>query len=316
MKIIFIATGEFGAKVLERLAQSEYKPVFLICSPDKPVGRKQILTPCPAKTKAQALGITIKEKPADINELTEFLTNEEYDFLIVSDTDFILPNEILETPHYAAFNVHPSLLPKYRGSSPIQAAILNGNIETGITIIKMDEKIDHGAIVANRQWQIANGISFETLRDQLADLGGQLLIEILPQWPEGTVKIEEQNHEIATYTKRLKKEDGLIDWKKPAEIIERQIRAYHTWPGSYTFFEWKGQKKRLNIHKARIIPNTKYKILNTNSTPGTIIKDSKKELIVACGKDALILDEVQPEGKKPMTGETFLNGYSITNFTT
>ncbi|TSA55772.1 methionyl-tRNA formyltransferase [bacterium] len=322
MKIIFIGTGKFGAIVLEKLVQSKFRPDFLICPHDKPAGRKQILRACLTKEIAKKYNLEI----AELNTLKgkeDLFKKLAPNLIIVADTNFILPKEILKIPQNGCLNIHPSLLPKYRGSSPIQTTILAGDKKTGTTIILMDEKIDHGNIIKNKKLNIKNKIfdgrvkdiqyktesakpTYEILRDDLAELGAELLIKILPDWLRGKIKSKEQEHNKATYTKKLTKQDGQIDWSKPAIEIERQVRALNPWPGTYTFFEHKGTKKRLKILAVSVLKINGEKLKNKKT--GNIIKSDKK-MIIVCGEGFLILEQVQPEGKNPMSGETFLNGY-------
>jgi len=269
LKIVFLGTPEFGAIILEGLIKNNCKPILVITVPDKPVGRKQILTPPPVKLMAQKYNIPIAQ-PEKIKEF------KEGNLVICAAYGKVLAKEILETPRYGCLNVHPSLLPKYRGPSPIQTAILNGDKETGVTIILIDEKMDHGPIIAQRKWKISAKTNSEELSKKLAKLGAELLIETIPKWLKGEIKAEAQNESKATYTKILKKEDGKINWKKSAQEIERQIRAFHPWPGSFTF--WKG--KRIKILEADVLKNNK-----------------------------LTIKKLQPEGKKPMTAEDFKRGY-------
>lgn len=276
VKTIFVGTPEFGAIVLERLIEADFKPILVITFPDKPVGRKQILTPPPVKVMAQKFGIPI-EQPERIENCKLKIENLKPDLIMVAAYGQIIPKEILDIPKCGSLNVHPSLLPKYRGPSPVQCTILNDDKETGVTIVLMDKKMDHGDIVANSEFQITNPqITTGELSKKLANLGAELLIKTVPRWIEGKIKPRPQDEKRATYTKILKREDGKIDWQKRPEEIERQIRAFQHWPGSYTLY----QGKRLKILRAEI-----------------------KE-------DKLIIKEVQLEGKKPMSFEDFLKGHS------
>ncbi len=307
MKIIFVGTGKFGAQILEKLVQSKFKPDFLICPHDKPVGRKQILTDCPTKEIAKKYNLEI----AEVNTLKgkeDLFKKIAPDSIIVADTNFILPQKILKIPQNGCLNIHPSLLPKYRGPSPIQAIILAGDRETGVTIILMDKEIDHGNIIQSVKYKIGDSEpTYEKLRDDLAELGTELLIKILPDWLQGKIKPKEQKHNKATYTKKITKQDGQIDWQRSAIEIERQVRAFNPWPGTYAFFEHKETRKRLKVLGASVLKiNNKEKINKKKS--GTIVKLDKKMAIV-CKKDFLILNQVQPEGKNVMSGKTFLNGY-------
>ena len=277
LKIIFIGTSQFAAIILDKLCQANLKPVLVITAPDKPVGRKQIITPPPAKLTAEKYDIPISQ-PKVISNF-QFPISKP-DLIVVAAYGQIIPKEILKIPRYGCLNVHPSLLPKYRGPSPIQAAILNGDKETGVTIIKMTEKVDAGPIIANIKYQISNiKINYETLHNKLAELGTDLLIKTIPLWIKGKIKEKLQDESKASYTKILTKEDGLINWRDPIEKIERQIRAFNPWPGAYTIY----RGKMLKILEADIVNNQ------------------------------LILKKVQLEGKKPMRFEDFLRGHQDFN---
>jgi len=281
LKIIFIGTPQFGAIILEELIRNNYQPVLVITNPDKPAGRKQILTPPPVKLTAQKYKISI-EQPERIKNYELGIRNLKPDLIICAAYGKMIPKEILEIPCYGCLNVHPSLLPKYRGPSPIQAAILNGDKETGVTIMLMDEKMDHGPILNQRELEFSIlNFQFSKLHDKLADLGAKLLLETIPDWINGKIKPQAQDEKKATYTKIIKKEDGKIDWKKPAQEIERQIRAFNPWPGAFTFIQKKGKKIRIKICQAELS------------------KDNNK----------LIIKKLQPEGKKPMSFEEFKKGY-------
>lgn len=275
LKMIFVGTSEFGAIILEKMIKAGYRPILVITMPDKPVGRKQIITPPLVKLIAQKYDLPI-EQPEKIKDLKPKIENLNPDLIIVADYGQIIPKEILDLPKYGCLNIHPSLLPKYRGPSPIQATILNGDKETGVTIIKMTEKIDAGPIIAQSKFknQISK-MNFLQLRNKLAELGAELLIKTIPFWINGQIKPKKQLEKKATFTKILKKEDGLINWQKSAEEIERQIRALNPWPGTYTFY----QGKRLKILEAEAINHQ------------------------------LVIKKVQLEGKKPVAFKDFLHGH-------
>lgn len=293
-KIIFIGTPQFGADVFEGLVKNNYKPILVITSPDKPVGRKQILTPSEVKIVAQKYNIPIIQ-PQKISG--QNLKNLKPDLIILSAYGQILSKNILDIPKYGAFNVHPSLLPKYRGPSPIQTTILNGDKETGITIYLMDEKIDHGPIISSIQFPIPSKITYKELSRKLAEQGVKLLIEIIPKWVKGEIKASPQDESKASYTKIIKREDGKIDWQKSAQEIEQQIRAFHLWPGSFTFWN----NKRLKILESDVVQ------LSENYPIGKTLS-SENKLCVQCGKDFLIIKKLHFGGKKPMSSEDFLRG--------
>lgn len=306
-KIIFIGTPEFGAIILEELCKNKYKPVLVITETDKPVGRKQILTPSPVKVSAEKCHIPLLQPEQITNSKSEIL-NLKPDLIITAAFGQILPKEILKIPKYGCLNVHPSLLPKYRGPSPIHSIILNGDKESGVTIMLMDEKIDHGPIIAiaNAKYQISN-ITYQELSKKMAELGDKLLIEIIPKWLRDEIKPKQQDESKATYTKILKKEDGKIDWKKPAEATERQIRAFDLWPGSFTFWEKNDKLLRIKILKANVLKQTNQ---GPFGTEGKTFLASNDKIAVQTGKDFFIIEELQLEGKREMTSAEFLKGHS------
>ena len=276
IKIIFIGTPEFGAVVLERLCKANLRPILAITAPDKPVGRKQILTPPPVKVLAQKYNIPVLQPEIISGGPTSLQIWGKSELIVVASYGKILPKEILEIPKHGSLNVHPSLLPKYRGAAPIQSAIMNGDKETGVTIMLMDEQIDHGPIIAQKKTAVGSNETYFQLHDRLAELGASLLIDTIPDWIGGKIRLAPQDENKATYTKILTKEDGEINWEKSPQEIDRQIRALNPWPGVYTV----QQKKRIKILRARI----------------------------ENGK--LLIEQIQPEGKKPMTFEDFKRGHS------
>ncbi len=315
-KVIFFGTPEFASLILERLAKSEFKPLLAVTAPDKPAGRRQVLSPSPVKKTALKHKINLLQpafltnNPDIINQLSSF----KPDLFILAAYGLILPKEILGIPKHGSLNIHPSLLPKYRGASPIQEAILNGDKKTGISIILMDEKIDHGPIISDSRFQISDlKITSPILSDKLANLGGQLLIETLPKWLAGKIKPVPQDHSKAIFTKKITKEDGKIDWRKSADEIERMVRAYQPWPGAFTTI--KLGLSNLNSKKLKIIKSEVLDIKH-GKKPGAIFlrenlppSGGGKELGVTCQKNVLILKQIQLEGKEPTTGQSFLNGY-------
>ncbi len=300
-KVIFIGTADFAIPILESLITNGYPLLAVITAPDKPVGRKQIITPPPIKILAEKHNIPVFQ-PKTISNIKNQISNIRPDLIVVTAYGQILPKEILEIPRYGCLNIHPSLLPKYRGPSPIQYTILNGDKETGVTIILMNEKIDAGSILGRlnlpRRFSLQK-LNPEELEKELSELGAKLLIETIPKWINGEIKPIVQNESKATYTKILTREDGKIDWKKSAEEIERQIRVLNPEPGTFTILE----NKIVKILKADIL------LTNGNKKVGEFFLTEKGGLAVACGKGTLVLEEIQPEGKRKMTGKEFLNGH-------
>lgn len=304
-KILFAGSGEFGAAILEKLAESEFKPSVLITQPDKPVGRKQIPSPSRAKKIALKFGLkTYEPKSLKNDEAEKMIKSLEPDLLVVADYGKIIPKNILDIPKFGALNIHPSLLPRHRGATPIQHTILTGDKETGVTIILMDEQVDHGSIIENYKLQIENlKFSYNELITKLAKLGGDLLIKTLPQWLAGEIKPTAQDESKATYTKILTREDGKIDWQKSVEEIDRQIRAFAEWPGTWS--EWEDGNKilRLKIIKAEIFK------IDEAGTPGRVGITENGEMMVAAAGGNLKINELQLEGKNKISGREFLRGY-------
>ncbi|MEK7578516.1 MAG: methionyl-tRNA formyltransferase, partial [Patescibacteria group bacterium] len=235
MKYIFFGTPEFSAIVLDKLISANYIPEAVICNQDEPVGRKQILTPPPAKVLAEKFNVRVfqPEKLRDNSKFAEQLKNLKPDLAIVAAYGKAIPKTILDIFKSGAINVHASLLPAYRGASPIQHAILNGDKKTGVTIMKIDEEIDHGPIISSVKIQISNEDTLESLSQKLAISGAELLIKIFPDYIGGKLKPVIQDHTKATFAKIIKKEDGKISWLKSAGEIERMTRAFYPWPAAW-----------------------------------------------------------------------------------
>ncbi len=296
-KIIFIGTPDFGAIILEKLIKSGHKPFLVITAPDKHAGRKQVITPPPVKVVAQNYNIPIVQ-PQKIEEGKEEIGKLKPDLIILASYGQIIPKEILEIPKYGCVNVHPSLLPKYRGPSPIQYTILNGDEKTGVTIMRITEKMDSGPIISQKEIKIDQKEKFENLHDKLAELGAELLIETLPKLFAGKICPQTQDDSKASYTKILIKEDGKIDWQKPATEIERKIRALNPWPGTFTSLNGK------------ILKVLEADLLNYNGKEeiGEVFLFENK-LAIRAGQNSLILQKLQLEGGKPLSAPDFLRGH-------
>jgi methionyl-tRNA formyltransferase len=305
-KIIFIGTAEFAAVILKALIKDDWPIELVITQPDKPVGRQQILTPPPVKEEALKYNLTISQ-PLKISESFSEIKKIAPDLIIETSYGQIIPKKILDLAKFGSLNLHPSLLPKYRGPSPIQATILAGDKIIGVTIILMDEKVDHGPILAKRE--LKNDelriMNYGELNRKLAELGANLLIEMLPKFIKGEIEPQPQNEIKATYTKILTRADGKIDWQKSAEMIERQILAYNPWPGSWTEINLKGKIKKLKIIEVKILETEK-----SNSEIGKLFLSKNKKMAVCCSQGSLVLEKVQPEGKKEMSGIDFYHGYN------
>jgi len=312
LKIVFFGTSEFAVPPLETLIKNGMPPVAVVTSPDRLAGRGKKLRVSPVKEfcssgNLAATATTWKPgfqvvQPEKLGaKFIDQLKNLKPEFGVVASYGKILPKALIDIFPNGILNIHPSLLPKYRGASPIQAQILNGEKETGVSIILLDEKTDHGPIVAKREFSIFNfqfSITYTQLHDALAKLGAELLIETIPKWMNGEITPHPQDDSRATFTKLIKKESGKIDWSKNAEEIEKMVRAYDPWPSVFTIVN----RTVLKIKKAEIIDTPQ------GLKAGEFFKSGDFPA-VACGKDALKLLIVQPESKKKMTGDAYLLGH-------
>ena len=257
MKYIFFGTPDFAAIILEKLVKAGLPPSFVVCNPDKPVGRKHIITPPSTKLLAIKYNIPILQ-PEVLSNLKFKIQNLKFDVFIIAAYAKIIPKEILEIPRLGVIGVHPSLLPKYRGSSPIQSVILNGDSETGVSLFLVDKKADHGPIFAQRALNYELRImNYGELSQKLAELGADLLVETLPKFVKGEIIPLPQDETKATYTKKFITEDGYVDLQKdePA-VIERKIRALNPEPGTWTL----QNRKRMKILEAELTPENKLKL--------------------------------------------------------
>ena len=294
--MVFFGTSEFAVPALRKLVASNFQITAVITQPDKPAGRKQLPLPSPVKKWAQENDVKVLQP----HKLTTDSLQLTADVFIVASYGKIIPKAVLDIPQYGTLNIHPSLLPKYRGPSPIQTAILNQDRETGVTIIKLDEEMDHGPIIVSKKWKIENSTTYEKLHDKLAELGADLLIETLPEYIRGEIKPVAQDHNKVTFTKIITKQDGRIDWKKTAEEIDAQIRAFHVWPVAWTTLDG----KRLKIYDASIIPSP------TSERVKGEVTDASGTIKIQTGNGVLSIKELQLEGGKRLTAQEFINGQS------
>ena len=300
MRIVFIGTGEIGVPTLQALLKSEHEVVGVVTQPDKPVGRSQLIEAPPIKKALSRTNIPVLQ-PARIKErqAIEEIRAFKPDVIVVMAYGQILPRGVLEIPKMACLNLHASLLSRWRGAAPIQAAIAAGDRETGITVMYMDEGLDTGDILLQRTIDILPIDTGGGLHDRLAGIAPETLLESLDLVAKGKAPRTPQDNASATYAPKLKREDGKIDWSDPAEAIERKIRAFDPWPGAFMTVSTNGTHN-LKIFSARVI--------NLRGKPGKILP-SKAELVVAAGEGALSLGEVQLEGKRRMSAAEFLRGY-------
>lgn len=305
--IIFFGTSEFAIPILEKLRGSDdFDIAAIVTQPDKPAGRKQ--KPLPSHVQKWALdqGLVIfqpeKLDPLSFSPLSRGrLRGGSPDLFIVASYGKIIPKEIIDLPKFGSLNIHPSLLPKYRGASPIHAAILNGDRETGVTIIKMDEKIDHGPIIASAKFEVKSSkLTYQELHDKLSNLGAELLLQTLPKYLSGEIKAVPQDETQASYTKIITKEQARIKWNDSAEKIDRMIRAYHLWPVAWTTL----QGKRLKIYDSQFEQTGHQK-----QRPGSLLA-VQNCLKVVCGQGILEIKILQPDSGREMTAQEFLRGHA------
>ena len=299
MRIVFIGTGEIGVPTLHALQKSEHEIVGIVTQPDKPVGREQKITPpaikvALARSKIPILQPVRIKDPRSIEEIRALLP----DVIVVMAYGQILPKAVLEIPKLACLNLHASILPRWRGAAPIQAAIAAGDRETGITVTYMDEGLDTGDILLQRKIDILPNETGGSLHDRLGEIAPEALLESLRLLENETAPRTPQDNAFATNAPKLLREHGRIDWNEPAEAIERRIRAFNPWPGAFT--EIGGGN--LKIFSARIV--------DLSSKPGEILC-REGELVIGAKDRALSLGEVQGEGRRRMSAAEFLRGHPI-----
>jgi len=301
MRIVFMGSPEFALPTLTAISE-HYQVVGVVTQPDRPAGRGKNVTPPPVKTLALALNLPVIQ-PENLKEPSalEQIRAWQPEMIIVAAFGQILRKNILDLPSLGCINVHASLLPRWRGAAPIQAAILNGDAETGVTIMMMDAGIDTGDILSQHVEPIHENDTASTLGERLAKIGADLLLETLSAYLTKSISPRKQPDDGVTYAPMLKKEDGRLDFSQPAIDLDRKIRAFNPWPAAFTMW-WGNPMKILKAH-IFVSPNTD---MNKFATGSTLIIDQKPA--IKTGDGILILDEVQPAGKKAMAGEVFLHG--------
>ena len=299
MRLIFIATGDIALPSFRHLLAEGPRPLALVTQPDKPVGRHQTLTPPAIKIEALAAGIPVYQ-PEKIGDIAAELAALEPEILVVMAYGQILRENILTLASQAIINLHASLLPKYRGAACIQAAIDAGDLETGITAMHVVRELDAGDIILMKSIPIASDETGGSLHDRLAELAPQVLAETLAALAAGTAARVSQDAAASSYIPKLERDDGHLDWSQHAAALERRIRAYDPWPGTYTVAMEGGKEKRLKIFP----PVT---VLDVILTPGEI-STAEGHLIVGCSTGALRLETVQPDGGRKMSAGDYLRG--------
>jgi len=283
----FFGSSHFSIIVLDELEHAGFIPVCVVTTPDKPQGRKLILTPNPVKTWARERNIEVYDpEKLDATFIESFTSHvKECSVFIVASYGKIIPASIIDMPLHKTLNIHPSLLPWYRGASPLQSAMLDDAKHTGVTIMRIDEKMDHGPLIAQQEVTVSEWATYEIFEDMMARTGAQLLARILPEWVSGSIQEKEQDHSRASYTKKTVKTDGLVDLTSPDQYLTfRKIQAYHEWPQAYFMLTHNGKDVRVKITAASF-------------------KDEK-----------LAIEKVIPEGGKEMSYKDFQSGYTNTQY--
>lgn len=302
MKVIFMGTPDFAAKALESLDNAGHEIVLVVTQPDKEKGRGKQVSQSPVKEYAVAHNMNVFQ-PVKIREKenVDYLKGFEADICVVAAFGQILTEDILNMPKYGCVNIHASLLPKYRGAAPIQWSILNGEKQTGVTIMQMDKGLDTGDMLLQKAIDIEACDTGESLFDKLMLLGSELICEALVKIEKGELIPIRQNEEESTYAGKITKDMGLIDFSRDSEIIERYVRGLNSWPSAFTMING----KTLKIWKADIVKT------ESTEAPGSVIEVSSDAIVVKTGNGAISIKEIQLEGKKRMTVHDFLLGYKV-----
>lgn len=299
-KIIFMGTPAFSVPILEALIDSEYQVIAVVTQPDRPVGRKKTLTASPVKAAAMQHNLPVfqPEKISGSPEM-EALIALEPDLIVTAAFGQFLPQKLLAAPKYGAINVHASLLPKYRGGAPVHYALMQGEKETGVSIIYMEKKMDAGDIILQKSLEITRDDDVGTLFDRLSLLGKELLMETLPKLLAGDITPVKQNEAEVTFSPNIKREEEEVDWTKTAAEVDYQVRGMRPWPVAYTVAEG----KRLKLWD--VTPTEE----KTTASPGAIVRIERGAIYIACGKQTVVkINEVQPAGRSKMTAMAFLTG--------
>ena len=301
--LVFMGTPEFALPALNHLIRANHRIAMVVCQPDKKKGRGKRLQFPPTKQLALDHSIEVFQ-PASIRdpESIESIVSVEPDFIVVVAYGKILPAALLEVPKKGCINIHASLLPTWRGAAPIQFSLMNSDEKTGVCTMLMDEGLDTGDILLTKETEILPDEMVDGLTDRLSLLGAELIVETLDRFDQ--IKPQPQNHEVATYSRLIKKEDRIIDWSNDAGVIRGQFRALTPNPGVFTTF----RKKRLKINSLQIGDSEG---ASSSINPGAIVSIDKEKFIVACGKGFTSVVAVQPENKNSMSARDFINGYQL-----
>lgn len=302
MKIVFFGTSEFAVQPLEALINSRHKVVSAVTQPKRQRGRGLGVLPQAVEEQARRFGLEIS-RFEDINseQAAGLLKEQKAQLFVVAAFGQILSKQNLEIPTYYSINIHASLLPKYRGAAPVQWAIMNGEKKTGITIMRMNESLDKGDIIAQEELEIGDDEDAASLNKRLSSLGAELLLQTLERIESDDVRFTPQDESKASYAPKLKKEDGLIDWKKDAPSIKNLVRGCYPWPSAYTYLDG----KLLKMLEVNISAGIK------DAAAGSVIQSSEEGISVVCGDGAILIKRLQLEGKKPLAAAEFLRGRPV-----
>jgi len=317
MRILFIGTSELGVPSLRALAASGEHTLRVFTKPDRPAGRGRRLLCPPVKEAARALGIPV-EQPPDVNHpsVIETVRGLAPDVVVTASFWARLSEELLAVPRHGGLNIHPSLLPRFRGAAPIQHALLAGDPVTGVTVFRMTGRMDAGPILGRVEVPVSPEDDYRSLHDKLAEAAAPLLLDVLRGLEEGTLAPEPQDEAAAVPAPKLKKEDGAVPWERPAVEIERFLRAFTPWPGAYTFCPVRGKRIRLILTRGRVAEGAAPGEgdggggLPAASPPGTVL-EGRARLRVACGEGVLEVLRLKREGGKELSAEAFLRGLPL-----
>lgn len=301
-----MGTAELACASLKALLETpELSVVAVVTQPDRPAGRDMKLQFSAVKKTAVTAGVPVLQPGRARNpEFVEQLRSLAPDLVVVAAYGQILPGAILDMPRFGCINVHTSLLPKYRGAAPIQWALLNGDRETGVTIMKVAPSLDTGDILSQEMTPIEDSDNAETLHDRLAEMGAKLIVPTIRNWVAGRITPRPQDESQATHVRKISKEDGKLDWTQPARVLWNRIRGFTPWPGAFTFHEAGGKKKLIKIWQVQVEEGKK-------GEPGTILAADKSGILVACGHGALRISILQQEGGRRMNVAEFLAGHPL-----
>ncbi|MDE3157041.1 MAG: methionyl-tRNA formyltransferase [Acidobacteriota bacterium] len=302
LRVVFFGTPAFAVPTLDALARSAHQVVAVVCQPDRPHGRGQRVSDGPVKARARALGIPVLQPerlkdPAFLDALAALRP----DLGVVAAYGKLLPPAVLTLPPLGLINVHASLLPKYRGAAPVHRAIMAGESETGVTIMRIVQALDAGAMLARVRRPIGPDETSEAIEHDLGLLGAELLVTVVDRLADGPLEEVPQDDSQATYAHRLARQDGVIDWSRPAADLHNQVRGLHPWPLAFSLLNG----RRVIIRRTAAIPG------DASAPPGTIVEAAGDRLCVATGRGVLQVLEIQPEGRRPMRAREFLAGHAL-----